>query len=107
MPIAQLLELWKRIEVEPMEIETTEEELSLDTEPTPEDATEEYTQPGASKNHSCCQLSDCGKINKKSCPQVKHHAVRSSFPAGLVPPSHQPQITHRDAVFYIILLASY
>nr|XP_042118357.1 ribosomal protein S6 kinase alpha-2 isoform X2 [Peromyscus maniculatus bairdii] len=41
MPIAQLLELWKKIEVEPMEIETTEEELSLDTEPTPEDSTEE------------------------------------------------------------------
>nr|XP_045013913.1 ribosomal protein S6 kinase alpha-2 isoform X2 [Jaculus jaculus] len=41
MPIAQLLELWKKIEVEPMEIETTEEELNLDTEPTTEDATEE------------------------------------------------------------------
>ncbi|XP_060229443.1 ribosomal protein S6 kinase alpha-2 isoform X1 [Meriones unguiculatus] len=41
MPIAQLMELWKKIEVEPMEIETTEEELSLDIEPTPEDATEE------------------------------------------------------------------
>ncbi|XP_036024778.1 ribosomal protein S6 kinase alpha-2 isoform X1 [Onychomys torridus] len=50
MPIAQLLELWKKIEVEPMEIETTEEELSLDTEPTPEDATEEVkgvTTPSA------------------------------------------------------------
>ncbi|KAL1770037.1 ribosomal protein S6 kinase alpha-2 isoform X1 [Sigmodon hispidus] len=41
MPIAQLLELWKKIEVEPMEIETTEEELNLDAEPTAEDATEE------------------------------------------------------------------
>ncbi|KAK7806876.1 hypothetical protein U0070_026768, partial [Myodes glareolus] len=41
MPIAQLLELWKKIEVEPMEIETTEEDLNLDVEPTPEDATEE------------------------------------------------------------------
>ncbi|XP_057617313.1 ribosomal protein S6 kinase alpha-2 isoform X1 [Chionomys nivalis] len=41
MPIAQLLELWKKIEVEPMEIETTEEELNLDIEPTPEDAAEE------------------------------------------------------------------
>ncbi|XP_023419367.1 ribosomal protein S6 kinase alpha-2 isoform X1 [Cavia porcellus] len=41
MPIAQLLELWKKIEVEPMEIETTEEELSLDAEPTTEDAVEE------------------------------------------------------------------
>nr|XP_014337503.1 PREDICTED: ribosomal protein S6 kinase alpha-2 [Bos mutus] len=40
MPIAQLLELWKKIEVEPMEIETTEEDLNLDSEPT-EDAVEE------------------------------------------------------------------
>ncbi|XP_028722464.1 ribosomal protein S6 kinase alpha-2 isoform X2 [Peromyscus leucopus] len=59
MPIAQLLELWKKIEVEPMEIETTEEELSLDTEPTPEDSTEEVkgdttpsaeTQPASSSS---------------------------------------------------------
>ncbi|XP_058436899.1 ribosomal protein S6 kinase alpha-2 isoform X2 [Marmota monax] len=41
MPIAQLLELWKRIEVEPMEIETAEEEPSLDTEPIPEHTAEE------------------------------------------------------------------
>ena len=34
MPIAQLLELWKKIAVEPMEIETTEEDLNLDSEPT-------------------------------------------------------------------------
>ncbi|XP_048661785.1 ribosomal protein S6 kinase alpha-2 isoform X3 [Marmota marmota marmota] len=55
MPIAQLLELWKRIEVEPMEIETAEEEPSLDTEPIPEDTAEEgkgdgtpaETQPAA------------------------------------------------------------
>uniref|UniRef100_A0A4W2D2N5 Ribosomal protein S6 kinase n=1 Tax=Bos indicus x Bos taurus TaxID=30522 RepID=A0A4W2D2N5_BOBOX len=40
MPIAQLLELWKKIEVEPMEIETTEEDLNLDAEPA-EDAVEE------------------------------------------------------------------
>lgn len=59
MPIAQLLELWKKIEVEPMEIETTEEELSLDVEPTPEDTTEEgkgdttasaETQPASSSS---------------------------------------------------------
>ncbi|XP_038934903.1 ribosomal protein S6 kinase alpha-2 isoform X1 [Rattus norvegicus] len=59
MPIAQLLELWKKIEVEPMEIETTEEELSLDIEPTPEDTTEEgkgdttasaETQPASSSS---------------------------------------------------------
>ncbi|XP_070233117.1 ribosomal protein S6 kinase alpha-2 isoform X1 [Bos mutus] len=45
MPIAQLLELWKKIEVEPMEIETTEEDLNLDSEPT-EDAVEEVTDKG-------------------------------------------------------------
>ncbi|XP_005211164.1 ribosomal protein S6 kinase alpha-2 isoform X1 [Bos indicus] len=45
MPIAQLLELWKKIEVEPMEIETTEEDLNLDAEPT-EDAVEEVTDKG-------------------------------------------------------------
>uniref|UniRef100_A0A2K5RJK3 Ribosomal protein S6 kinase n=1 Tax=Cebus imitator TaxID=2715852 RepID=A0A2K5RJK3_CEBIM len=41
MPIAQLLELWKKIEVEPMETETTEEDLNLDAEPATEDAAEE------------------------------------------------------------------
>lgn len=41
MPIAQLLELWKKIEVEPMETETTEEDLNLDSEPTVEDTAEE------------------------------------------------------------------
>ncbi|XP_036727309.1 ribosomal protein S6 kinase alpha-2 isoform X1 [Balaenoptera musculus] len=41
MPIAQLLELWKKIEVEPMEIEATEEDLDLDAEPTVADAVEE------------------------------------------------------------------
>ncbi|XP_031793366.1 ribosomal protein S6 kinase alpha-2 isoform X1 [Sarcophilus harrisii] len=41
MPIAQLLELWKKIEVEPMEIETTEEEVSHDAEPTAEEITKE------------------------------------------------------------------
>ncbi|XP_078011173.1 ribosomal protein S6 kinase alpha-2 isoform X3 [Phascolarctos cinereus] len=41
MPIAQLLELWKKIEVEPMEIETTEEEVNLDAESATEEATKE------------------------------------------------------------------
>uniref|UniRef100_G1SI78 non-specific serine/threonine protein kinase n=2 Tax=Oryctolagus cuniculus TaxID=9986 RepID=G1SI78_RABIT len=41
MPIAQLLELWKKIEVEPMETETTEEDLELDPEPATEDSVEE------------------------------------------------------------------
>lgn len=59
MPIAQLLELWKKIEVEPMETETAEEELALDVEPTPEDTTEEgkgdttssaETQPASSSS---------------------------------------------------------
>ncbi|XFF81294.1 hypothetical protein AB1E18_007513 [Capra hircus] len=43
MPIAQLLELWKKIEVEPMEIETPEEDLNLDSEPTAEDTVGEAT----------------------------------------------------------------
>ncbi|XP_006152326.1 ribosomal protein S6 kinase alpha-2 isoform X1 [Tupaia chinensis] len=56
MPIAQLLELWKKIEVEPMETEAAEEEdVSLDTEPPTEDTAEESkghaappeTQPAA------------------------------------------------------------
>uniref|UniRef100_A0A8C3YQ51 Ribosomal protein S6 kinase n=1 Tax=Catagonus wagneri TaxID=51154 RepID=A0A8C3YQ51_9CETA len=40
MPIAQLLELWKKIEVEPMETEAGEEDLPLDWEPTAEDTAE-------------------------------------------------------------------
>ncbi|XP_069343878.1 ribosomal protein S6 kinase alpha-2 isoform X1 [Eulemur rufifrons] len=43
MPIAQLLELWKKIEVEPMEIEVAEEDVNLDTEPGAEDTAEEET----------------------------------------------------------------
>ncbi|XP_006871242.1 PREDICTED: ribosomal protein S6 kinase alpha-2 isoform X3 [Chrysochloris asiatica] len=41
MPIAQLPELWKKIEVEPMDIETIEEDLNLDTESITEDTTED------------------------------------------------------------------
>ncbi|XP_069866439.1 ribosomal protein S6 kinase alpha-2 isoform X1 [Dipodomys merriami] len=41
MPIAQLLELWKKIEVEPMEIETGEEDPGLDADPAAEDTAEE------------------------------------------------------------------
>ncbi|XP_045150444.1 ribosomal protein S6 kinase alpha-2 isoform X2 [Echinops telfairi] len=41
MPIAQLLELWKKIEVEPMDIETGEEDPNLDEEPSTEDPGEE------------------------------------------------------------------
>ncbi|XP_014397899.1 PREDICTED: ribosomal protein S6 kinase alpha-2 [Myotis brandtii] len=45
MPIAQLLELWKKIEVEPMEIETPEEDMALDSTPTTDaDAAEEEGQ---------------------------------------------------------------
>ncbi|XP_070273456.1 ribosomal protein S6 kinase alpha-2 isoform X1 [Myotis yumanensis] len=45
MPIAQLLELWKKIEVEPMEIETPEEDMALDSAPTTDaDAAEEEGQ---------------------------------------------------------------
>ncbi|XP_054553946.1 ribosomal protein S6 kinase alpha-2 isoform X3 [Talpa occidentalis] len=41
MPIAQLLELWKKIEVEPMDIETAEDGLLLDSEPSAAAAQEE------------------------------------------------------------------
>ncbi|XP_044098385.1 ribosomal protein S6 kinase alpha-2 isoform X1 [Neovison vison] len=41
MPIAQLLELWKKIEVEPMDIETAEEDPHPDPEPTVEETTQE------------------------------------------------------------------
>ncbi|CAM9884991.1 unnamed protein product [Bubo scandiacus] len=37
MPIAHLLELWKGIEVEPMETEPVVEEVALDEEPVKED----------------------------------------------------------------------
>ncbi|KAM5325152.1 ribosomal protein S6 kinase alpha-2 isoform 5-T5 [Glossophaga mutica] len=55
MPIAQLLELWKKIEVEPMEIETTEEEQTPDSAPAAEetahegkgDGTPQATRPAA------------------------------------------------------------
>ncbi|KAF6115924.1 ribosomal protein S6 kinase A2 [Phyllostomus discolor] len=41
MPIAQLLELWKKIEVEPMDIETTEEDQPLDSAPPAEETAHE------------------------------------------------------------------
>ncbi|XP_049991838.1 ribosomal protein S6 kinase alpha-2 [Alexandromys fortis] len=67
MPIAQLLELWKKIEVEPMEIETTEEELNLDIEPTPEDATEEGkgdTTPSAETQLSSSSTEEEGIVKE-------------------------------------------
>ncbi|XP_075807268.1 ribosomal protein S6 kinase alpha-2 isoform X1 [Microtus pennsylvanicus] len=67
MPIAQLLELWKKIEVEPMEIETTEEELNLDIEPTPEDATEEGkgdTTPSAETQPSSSSTEEEGIVKE-------------------------------------------
>ncbi|NP_001028614.1 uncharacterized protein LOC381059 [Mus musculus] len=74
MPIAQLLELWKKIEVEPMETETAEEELALDVEPTPEDTTEEgkgdttssaETQPASSSSAEPCS-STCSQPDQES-----------------------------------------
>ncbi|XP_059032537.1 ribosomal protein S6 kinase alpha-2 isoform X1 [Mustela nigripes] len=47
MPIAQLLELWKKIEVEPMDIETAEEDLHPDPEPTVEETAQEGKQDSA------------------------------------------------------------
>nr|XP_048277078.1 ribosomal protein S6 kinase alpha-2 isoform X1 [Myodes glareolus] len=67
MPIAQLLELWKKIEVEPMEIETTEEDLNLDVEPTPEDATEEGkgdTTPSAETQPSSSSTEEEGIVKE-------------------------------------------
>ncbi|XP_066104130.1 ribosomal protein S6 kinase alpha-2 isoform X1 [Saccopteryx bilineata] len=49
MPIAQLLELWKKIEVEPMEIETTEEDVDLEATPTVEETAEEDKRDSTSQ----------------------------------------------------------
>ncbi|XP_066228956.1 ribosomal protein S6 kinase alpha-2 isoform X1 [Saccopteryx leptura] len=49
MPIAQLLELWKKIEVEPMEIETTEEDVDLEATPAVEDTAEEDKRDSTSQ----------------------------------------------------------
>ncbi|XP_040139494.1 ribosomal protein S6 kinase alpha-2 isoform X1 [Ictidomys tridecemlineatus] len=76
MPIAQLLELWKKIEVEPMEIETAEEEPSLDTEPTPEDSAEEGKGDGTSAETQPAAATEEEGIVKEI--DISHH-VKEGF----------------------------
>ncbi|XP_033619216.1 ribosomal protein S6 kinase alpha-2 isoform X1 [Fukomys damarensis] len=76
MPIAQLLELWKKIEVEPMEIETTEEELSLDAEPTTEDTVEEGKADATSAETQASASAEEEGIVKEI--DISHH-VKEGF----------------------------
>ncbi|NP_001305865.2 ribosomal protein S6 kinase alpha-2 isoform c [Homo sapiens] len=76
MPIAQLLELWKKIEVEPMEIETTEEDLNLDVEPTTEDTAEEGKSDSAA-----CKTKVAGSVEEEGVVKeidISHH-VKEGF----------------------------
>ncbi|XP_049761235.1 ribosomal protein S6 kinase alpha-2 isoform X1 [Elephas maximus indicus] len=79
MPIAQLLDLWKKIEVEPMEIETTEDDLNRDTEPTTEDTTEEVTQgkcdPALPETTSAAPAEEEGVVKEID---ISHH-VKEGF----------------------------
>ncbi|XP_042796211.1 ribosomal protein S6 kinase alpha-2 isoform X3 [Panthera uncia] len=76
MPIAQLLELWKKIEVEPMEIETPEEDLNLDSEPIVQDTVEEgkcdSALPGTK---SAASLEEEGTVKEID---ISHH-VKEGF----------------------------
>ncbi|XP_068841485.1 ribosomal protein S6 kinase alpha-2 isoform X4 [Capricornis sumatraensis] len=76
MPIAQLLELWKKIEVEPMEVETPEEDLSLDSEPASEDAAEEGKSDAAACVTRITGSSDEEGIVKEI--DISHH-VKAGF----------------------------
>eukprot|EP00074_Homo_sapiens_P021321 NP_001305865.1 ribosomal protein S6 kinase alpha-2 isoform c [Homo sapiens] len=76
MPIAQLLELWKKIEVEPMEIETTEEDLNLDVEPATEDTAEEGKSDSAA-----CKTKVAGSVEEEGVVKeidISHH-VKEGF----------------------------
>ncbi|XP_023079354.1 ribosomal protein S6 kinase alpha-2 isoform X1 [Piliocolobus tephrosceles] len=76
MPIAQLLELWKKIEVEPMEIETTEEDLNLDAEPATEDTAEEgKSDSAASKTKVAGSAEEEGIVKEID---ISHH-VKEGF----------------------------
>ncbi|XP_004044993.1 ribosomal protein S6 kinase alpha-2 isoform X3 [Gorilla gorilla gorilla] len=76
MPIAQLLELWKKIEVEPMEIETTEEDLNLDVEPATEDTAEEgKSDSAASKTKVAGSAEEEGVVKEID---ISHH-VKEGF----------------------------
>uniref|UniRef100_A0A2I3RF82 Ribosomal protein S6 kinase n=1 Tax=Pan troglodytes TaxID=9598 RepID=A0A2I3RF82_PANTR len=76
MPIAQLLELWKKIEVEPMEIETTEEDLNLHVEPATEDTAEEGKSDSAA-----CKTKVAGSAEEEDVVKeidISHH-VKEGF----------------------------
>ncbi|XP_065787067.1 ribosomal protein S6 kinase alpha-2 isoform X1 [Muntiacus reevesi] len=76
MPIAQLLELWKKIEVEPMEIETTEEDLNLDSEPTTEDTVEEDKgDPASLQTKTAVSAEEEGIVKEID---ISHH-VKAGF----------------------------
>ncbi|XP_032018220.1 ribosomal protein S6 kinase alpha-2 isoform X1 [Hylobates moloch] len=76
MPIAQLLELWKKIEVQPMEIETTEEDLNLDAEPATEDTAEEgKSDSAASKTKVAGSAEEEGVVKEID---ISHH-VKEGF----------------------------
>ncbi|XP_014993155.1 ribosomal protein S6 kinase alpha-2 isoform X1 [Macaca nemestrina] len=76
MPIAQLLELWKKIEVEPMEIETTEEDLNVDAEPATEDTAEEgKSDSAASKTKVAGSAEEEGIVKEID---ISHH-VKEGF----------------------------
>uniref|UniRef100_A0A2K5LHW9 Ribosomal protein S6 kinase n=1 Tax=Cercocebus atys TaxID=9531 RepID=A0A2K5LHW9_CERAT len=76
MPIAQLLELWKKIEVEPMEIETTEEDLNVDAEPATEDTAEEgKSDSAASKTKVAGSTEEEGIVKEID---ISHH-VKEGF----------------------------
>ncbi|XP_078303687.1 ribosomal protein S6 kinase alpha-2 isoform X1 [Panthera onca] len=76
MPIAQLLELWKKIEVEPMEIETPEEDLNLDSEPIVQDTVEEGKCDSASPGtKSAASLEEEGTVKEID---ISHH-VKEGF----------------------------
>ncbi|KAM9234161.1 ribosomal protein S6 kinase alpha-2 isoform 2-T2 [Dugong dugon] len=76
MPIAQLLELWKKIEVEPMETETTEDDLNLDTEPATDDTTEEATcDPALPETTSATPAEEEGVVKEID---ISHH-VKEGF----------------------------
>nr|BAB41150.1 hypothetical protein [Macaca fascicularis] len=76
MPIAQLLELWKKIEVEPMGIETTEEDLNVDAEPATEDTAEEgKSDSAASKTKVAGSAEEEGIVKEID---ISHH-VKEGF----------------------------
>ncbi|XP_076976947.1 ribosomal protein S6 kinase alpha-2 isoform X7 [Tamandua tetradactyla] len=76
MPIAQLLELWKKIEVEPMEIETPEEDPGLGAESIIEDTTEEGKwDPALPETKSAAPGEDEGIVKEID---ISHH-VKEGF----------------------------